>query len=60
MININIGSIVAYDSNPAKLGEVLDVFNFANGEQGVRVKPFDKSFPFYVYVSEVWVLADTI
>ena len=57
---INIGSIVAYDSNPAKLGEVLEVLNFANGEQGVRVKPFDNSFPFYVYVSEVWALTDSI
>lgn len=60
MQQIKIGSIVAYQSNPAKLAEVLDVLSFANGELGLRVKPFENSFPFYIYASEVWVLTDSI
>ena len=57
---IKIGSVVAYKTDPAGLGEVLDVIFFSNGESGLRVKPFDNSFPFYIYSSEVWVLTDSI
>jgi hypothetical protein len=57
---MKIGNIVAYDCDPAKIAEVLDVLHFANGQLGLRVKPFDNSFPFYIYASEVWLLADNI
>jgi hypothetical protein len=58
---IKIGSVVAYESDPAKLGEVLECFIFpASGELGLRIKPFDNSWPFYLHASEVWVLTDSI
>jgi hypothetical protein len=58
---IKIGSVVAYESNPAKLGEVLEAFTFsASGEIGLKIKPFDNSWPFYLHASEVWVLTDSI
>jgi hypothetical protein len=57
---MKIGSIIAYDCDPAKLGEVLDVLHFASGQLGLRVKPFDNSFHFYIYASECWLLADNL
>lgn len=57
---MQVGSIIAYDCDPAKIAEVLNVLHFANGQLGLRVKPFDNSLPFYIYASEVWVLADNL
>jgi hypothetical protein len=58
---MKIGSIVAYESNPAKLGEVIESFIFpATGELGLKIKPFDNSWPFYLHASEVWLLADSL
>lgn len=56
---MKIGSIVAYDCDPAKLGEVLETFFYPSGELGLLVKPFDNSCKFYQYASEVWLMADS-
>jgi hypothetical protein len=58
---MKIGSIVAYDANPAKLGEVMETFIFpASGELGLLINPFDNSCKFYIYASEVWLLTDNL
>jgi hypothetical protein len=58
---MKIGSIVAYESHPAQLGEVLECFIFpASGEMGLKIKPFNNSCPFYLHASEVWLLADNL
>lgn len=57
---MKIGSIIAYDCDPAKLGEVLETFFYPSGELGLLVKPFDNSCKFYQYASECWLLTDTL
>ena len=57
---MKIGSIIAYDCDPAKIGEVLNILHFADGQLGLKVKPFDNSLPFHIYASEVWLLADNL
>ena len=57
---MKIGNIIAYDCDPAKIAEVLNVLHFAGGVLGLRIKPFDNSPPFYIYASEVWLLADNL
>jgi hypothetical protein len=58
---MKIGSIIAYDCDPAKLGEVTQTFFYpSGGTLGLRIKPFDNSPPFYIYASEVWLLADNL
>lgn len=39
---MKIGNIVAYDCDPAKLGEILEKFTYPSGEPGVLIKPFEK------------------
>lgn len=58
---MKIGNIVAYDCDPAKLGEIIDVFTFpASGELGLKIKPFDNSCAFYLHASNVWLLTDNL
>ena len=58
---MKIGSVIAYDCNPAKLGEVIETFIYpASGELGLLIKPFDNSCSFYQYASECWLLADNL
>jgi hypothetical protein len=58
---MKIGSIVAFESDPAQLGEVIETFIFpATGELGLKIKPFDNSCSFYLHASEVWLLADNL
>ena len=61
---MKIGSIVAYDCDPAKLGEILEKFTYPSGELGVLIKPFDKINDkfcvFETYENTFWVLTDRI
>ena len=61
---MKIGNIVAYDSEPAKLGEILEKFTYPSGEPGVAIRPFekinDKFGVIEVYEKTCWVLADSI
>lgn len=61
---MKIGSIVAYDCDPAKLGEVLEAFIFPSGELGVLIKPFDKTngkfLVFEAYEKNCWFLTDSL
>jgi hypothetical protein len=58
---MKIGSIIAYDCDPAKLGEVMQTFFYPSGELGLLIKPFDNSCTFFSkYASEVWLLADNL
>jgi hypothetical protein len=58
---MKIGSIIAYDCDPAKLGEVMETFFYPSGELGLLVKPFDNSCTFCPqYASQCWLLADNL
>ena len=58
---MQVGSIIAYDCDPAKLGEVTQTFFYPSGELGLLIKPFDNSCTFFSkYASEVWFLADNL
>lgn len=61
---MEIGNIVAYDSEPAKLGEILEKFTYPSGEPGVLIKPFEKTngrfCVFEAYEKTCWVLTDSI
>ena len=61
---MKIGSIVAYDCDPAKLGEILEKFTYPSGEPGILIKPFDKTDDrfcvFEAYEKSCWVLTDSI
>jgi hypothetical protein len=61
---LKIGNIVAYDCDPAKLGEILEKFTYPSGEPGVLIKPFektnDKFCVFEAYEKSCWVLTDSI
>jgi hypothetical protein len=58
---MKIGNVVAYDCDPALLGEVVEAFNYPSGELGLLIKPFDKSCTFLPqYASDCWLLADNL
>ena len=58
---MKIGSLVAYESDPVKMGEVVETFIFpCTGELGLKIKPLDNSWPFYHYASSVILMADNL
>jgi len=58
---MKIGSIIAYDCDPAKLGEVIKISACQiNCKAYLTIKPFDNSEWVYKYFDEVWLLADTL
>jgi hypothetical protein len=58
---MKIGSIIAYDCDPAKIGEVIKISVCSiNSETFLTIKPFDNSELIYKYKCEVWLLADKL
>ena len=61
---MKLGSVVAYDCDPAKLGEILEKFTYLSGEPGVLIKSFDKTndkfYVFEAYEKSCWVLTYSI
>ena len=58
---MKIGSIIAYDYDPAKLGEVIKISACQiNCKTYLIIKAFDNSEWVYKYSDEVWLLADTL
>ena len=58
---MQVGSIIAYDCDPAKIGEVIKISVCSiNSETFLTIKPFDNSELLYKYKCEVWLLADNL
>ena len=57
---MKIGSIIAYDCDPAKLGEVIKISACQiNCKTFLTIKSFDNGPWIYKYIDEVWLLADS-
>lgn len=57
---MKIGSIIAYDCDPAKLGEVIKISACQiNCKTFLTIKSFDNGAWIYKYIDEVWLLADS-
>lgn len=56
------GSVIAYEGGNGDIfyGEVSDSFTFWNGEKGLRIIPFGKNYPFDIFESDAWLLADSL
>jgi hypothetical protein len=58
---MKIGNVVAYDCDPAKIGEVIKISVCSiNSETFLTIKPFGNSELIYKYKCEVWLLADNL
>jgi hypothetical protein len=58
---MQVGSIIAYDCDPAKIGEVIKISVCSiNHETFLKIKPFGNSEMIYRYKCEVWLLADNL
>ncbi len=58
---MKIGNIVAYDCDPAKIGEVIKISVCTiNCKTFLTIKPFDDIDWVYKYKFEVWLLADNL
>lgn len=59
---MKIGSIVAYEGGMGDIyyAEVIKSFTFWDGEKGLRIIQFGKNYPFEIFESDCWLLADNL
>jgi len=57
---MKIGSIIAYDCDPAKIGEVIKISVCAINGALLTIKCLDNLESVYRYQCEVWLLADNL